>query len=274
MQSAELRAAEFAFPGPLREQLVAAIVSGAKTTTSGLVVDYEHEGEALPSPGDRGVVVDSAGRPVTVIETIAVRVIRLADVDLQHAIGEGEGYTSVAEWRAGHEEFWHSEEMRAALGDPSFTVDDDTLVVAVEFRVVGRDEERNKRLVVRLIDEVWNGGDLGLLPDLWESPSRDEAAALHATLTAAFPDLRTEIEDLIAERDRVVARLSFRGTHRGTFRGIAPTGRRVHFTAIRVYQIADGMIVASWANQDALGLLRQLQEPREQGHQPDNQSDD
>jgi len=142
MQPGDLAIAEFAFPGPLRDQLVAAILDGSKTTTSGLVADYEHEGESLPQPGERQVVVDSAGRPVTVIEIVAVRVLRLKDVDLAHAIGEGEGYTSVAEWRAGHETFWHSQEMREALDDPDFTVDDDTLVVAEEFRVVGREYTR------------------------------------------------------------------------------------------------------------------------------------
>lgn len=80
-------------------------------------------------------MVDSGGRPVAVIETTAVRVMRLGDVDLDHALGEGEGYASVAEWRASHERFWHSDEMRQALGDPAFTVNDDTLVVAQEFRL-------------------------------------------------------------------------------------------------------------------------------------------
>ena len=64
------------------------------------------------------------------IETTAVRVMRLAEVDLAHALGEGEGYRSVADWRAGHERFWHSADMRNALSDPEFTVSDDTLVVA------------------------------------------------------------------------------------------------------------------------------------------------
>jgi uncharacterized protein YhfF len=137
MSSDDLPVAEFAFPGPLRDQLVAAIVAGDKTTTSGLVADYEHEGEPLPQAGLRQMVVDSAGKPVAVIETTAVRVIRLADVDVAHALGEGEGYGSVAEWRAGHERFWHSAEMRGALGDPEFTVDDDTLVVAQTFRLIG-----------------------------------------------------------------------------------------------------------------------------------------
>jgi uncharacterized protein YhfF len=132
----DLPVAEFAFPGPLRDQLVAAILDGTKTTTTGLVADYDSEGSPLPQPGQRQAVVDSAGNRVAVIELTAVRVVRLADVDLAHAVGEGEGYTSVAEWRAGHEEFWHSAELRAALGDPDFTVDDDTLLVAEEFRLV------------------------------------------------------------------------------------------------------------------------------------------
>jgi uncharacterized protein YhfF len=127
---------EFAFPGPLRDQLVAATLAGTKTTTSGLVADYEHEGEPLPEPGLREAVIDSAGNRVAVIETTAVRAIRLGDVDLAHALGEGEGYTSVAGWRAGHERFWHSEEVRDALDDPAFTVDDNTLVVAQTFRLV------------------------------------------------------------------------------------------------------------------------------------------
>ncbi len=136
MSADDLPVAEFAFPGPLRDQLVAAILAGEKTTTTGLVAGYEHENDPLPAPGLRQVVVDSAGRGVAIIETTAVRVIRLADADLDHALGEGEGFTSVAQWRAGHEQFWHSAEMRQALGDPTFTVSDDTLVVAQEFRLI------------------------------------------------------------------------------------------------------------------------------------------
>jgi uncharacterized protein YhfF len=136
MPAADLPVIEFAFPGPLRDQLVAAILTGEKTTTTGLFADYERENEPLPGPGLRQAVIDSAGRPVAVIETTAVRVMRLADVDLDHARGEGEGYASVAQWRAGHEQFWHSAEVREDLGDPDFTVSDDTLVVAQEFRLV------------------------------------------------------------------------------------------------------------------------------------------
>jgi uncharacterized protein YhfF len=136
MPSGDPPVIEFGFPGPLRDQLVAAVLAGSKTTTTGLVADYEHENDPLPVPGGRQVVIDSAGRPVGVIETTAVRVMRLAEVGLDHALGEGEGYASVEEWRVGHEQFWHSAEMRQALEDPAFTVGDDTLVVAQEFRLV------------------------------------------------------------------------------------------------------------------------------------------
>jgi uncharacterized protein YhfF len=136
MEAGRLGVGEFAFPGPLRDQLVAAILDGSKTTTSGLLDDYARDGEPLSRPGDRQVVIDSAGDPVTVIEVVGVRMLRLADVDLPHALGEGEGFTSVAEWRAGHEAFWHSAEMRDYVGDPGFTVSDDTQVVALEFRVM------------------------------------------------------------------------------------------------------------------------------------------
>ncbi|WP_328909254.1 ASCH domain-containing protein [Streptomyces sp. NBC_00234] len=126
----------FVFPGPLRDQLVAAVLAGAKVSTSGLLAEYEVEKEELPPVGERSALIDSDGREVAVVEVTDVRVVRLGDIGLQHAIDEGEGYTTVAEWRASHEQFWHSEEMREALGDPEFTVDDDTLIVAERFRVV------------------------------------------------------------------------------------------------------------------------------------------
>ncbi|MFJ8861210.1 ASCH domain-containing protein [Streptomyces sp. NPDC102451] len=127
-----------AFPGPLRDRLVAAVLSGEKVSTSGLLAEYEAEREELPPVGERSALIDSDGREVAVVELTEVRVLPLGSVGLRHALDEGEGYTSVAGWRAGHEAFWHSEEMREALGDPSFTVDDDTMIVAERFRVVER----------------------------------------------------------------------------------------------------------------------------------------
>ncbi|MFI8436305.1 ASCH domain-containing protein [Streptomyces sp. NPDC079020] len=127
-----------AFPGPLRDRLVAAVLRGEKVSTSGLLAEYEAEKEELPPAGERSALIDSQGREVAVVEVTDVRVLRLGDIGLQHAVDEGEGYGSVAEWRAGHERFWHGEEMREALGDPEFTVDDDTMIVVERFRVVER----------------------------------------------------------------------------------------------------------------------------------------
>jgi uncharacterized protein YhfF len=132
---ADLPPVELAFPGPLRDRLVAAIASGAKTSTSSLLVGYAVDDEELPVVGSRGAVIDSAGRPVLVVETTAVEVARLADVPLAHVVDEGEGFATVAEWRAGHEAFWTSPEVVAEL-PAGFALDDDTEVVLERFRVV------------------------------------------------------------------------------------------------------------------------------------------
>jgi uncharacterized protein YhfF len=125
---AALPRAEFGDPGPLRDTLVTAILAGAKTATTSLLIDYEREGAELPRPGARFVVVDSADLPVAVIEVTGVRVMRLKDVDPDHAAAEGEAGVTVAEWRAAHERFWRSR------GD--VVVDDDTPVVLERFRLV------------------------------------------------------------------------------------------------------------------------------------------
>lgn len=133
---ASLPVIEFAFPGELRDRLVAAILAGEKTTTSFLYLELEVDGEELPEAGRREVVIDSGGRPVAVIETTGVRVLPLGEVDRQHALGEGEGFSGVEDWRRGHEEYWHSTQYREAVGQPGFTVDDTTLMVALRFRLV------------------------------------------------------------------------------------------------------------------------------------------
>jgi uncharacterized protein YhfF len=132
----ELPIAEFGFPGELRDKLVAAVLDGTKTTTTGLLQDYEIDREPLPVVGQRSAVIDSDGRRVGVIEVVDVRVVRLADVDLRHAVDEGEGDESVAQWRAGHERFWHGGDYRGWLGDPAFTVNDETPAVLQRFRLV------------------------------------------------------------------------------------------------------------------------------------------
>ncbi len=137
---AGLPVAEFAFPGPLREELIAAILRGEKTSTSGLLSDYERDGDAIPQAGDRQVVIDSELRPVAIIEMVEARVIRAGDVDEAFARDEGEGFESVADWREAHERFWHgyADETRTYLGDPGWRVSDDTLIVAERFRLIRR----------------------------------------------------------------------------------------------------------------------------------------
>lgn len=130
---------ELGFAGtPLREQLVAAVLRGDKTATAGLLVDYEREGEALPQPGRRSLLVDNDGEGVAVIETTEVRVLRVGDCDEQFARDEGEGFETVARWREAHDRFWrgYADEIREHLGDPDWDVTDDTLFVAERFRLV------------------------------------------------------------------------------------------------------------------------------------------
>jgi uncharacterized protein YhfF len=123
----------FGFPGPQRDRLVAAVLRGEKTATSSLRLEYQDEDE-LPRPGMRCVVVDSDERPVAVIQTNEVRVVRVGDVDERFAIDEGEGFRSVANWRAAHERFWSSDAYRKEVG--AVTIDDDTLVVCECFTLV------------------------------------------------------------------------------------------------------------------------------------------
>jgi uncharacterized protein YhfF len=130
---------EFGFPGRLRDELVAAVLRGEKTATASLRAEYAPEGEdELPHVGARSVVVDSNHRPVGIVETTEVRVVRAGDVDEQFARDEGEGFESVADWRAAHERFWGPNPDREAAGADPCAIDDDTLVVCERFRLVER----------------------------------------------------------------------------------------------------------------------------------------
>ncbi|GAB3846796.1 VOC family protein [Nesterenkonia populi] len=126
---------EFAVPGPMREALVRVVESGEKTATTSLLAEYQVFGEALPSVGDRGVVVDSDSQPACVIEVTDVQVVPLKDVPRSHVVAEGEGFENPAEWRAAHKEFWDSEEVREHLG-PDLKISDSTLVVLERFRTL------------------------------------------------------------------------------------------------------------------------------------------
>jgi uncharacterized protein YhfF len=131
------RVSEFAFPGPLRDRLVAAVLAGEKTATSSLLVEWEHDGEPLPQAGQLTTVVDSGGSAVGIIELLSAQVIRLGDADLRLAIDEGEGFSSVAQWRAEHERFWNDEVLPTLPAELAPSLNDETLIVVERFRVVG-----------------------------------------------------------------------------------------------------------------------------------------
>jgi len=130
--------------------------------------------------------------------------------------------------------------------------------------------EANKASMRRFYDEVFNKKNRAAIDEFIDSNHVDHAAppgtpggleGAKQTLTmylTAFPDLHFTVEDLIAEGDKVVARLTVRGTQQGAFMGIPPTGKQVTSTAIDINRIADGKSVEHWLNMDTLGLLQQL----------------
>lgn len=134
----DLPKAEFMAPGLERDRLVGLILDGTKTATAALLIDYEECGDSLPRVGDRSILVDSNEQGVAVLVTVDVTVTRLADVTDSHALAEGEGDTTPAQWRRTHEAYWNSAEYRSYFADPTFLIDDDTLVVFERFRVAER----------------------------------------------------------------------------------------------------------------------------------------
>ena len=127
--------------------------------------------------------------------------------------------------------------------------------------------EGNKTLVRRawaapdnpdIIDEVY-------APDLvWHEPDQDiqgteQAKQFIAMYKTAFPDLKTTIEDEIAEGDRVVTRWTLRGTHQGEIEEFGPpTGRRMELKGITINRIEGGKIAEEWEIFDTLSMLKQL----------------
>ncbi len=83
-------------------------------------------------------------------------------------------------------------------------------------------------------------------------------AAFAYVYTQAFPDLRVEIEDMVAEGDRVVTRWRMRGTHTGPLMSLGASGRRVDVSGLRIDRFAKGKIVETWGSWDVLGMLEQI----------------
>jgi steroid delta-isomerase-like uncharacterized protein len=130
--------------------------------------------------------------------------------------------------------------------------------------------QTNKQLIRDLIDQVWNDGNLDRIDDFISSdyvmhdPVSGDVHGVEgfrefvSTYRNAFPDLRLEVKDQIAEGDRVVTRWLSPGTHQGELMGIAPTGRQTMTPGIVIDRLADGKIRETWSMWDALGLMQEL----------------
>jgi steroid delta-isomerase-like uncharacterized protein len=98
--------------------------------------------------------------------------------------------------------------------------------------------------------------DHSRIPD--QAPGREGFKQWMAAARTAFPDLRATVDDVIAEGDRVAARMTWHGTHGGDFVGVPPTGKRVAFPAFHFVRFSQGLAVEWWGTADLLGALQQL----------------
>jgi steroid delta-isomerase-like uncharacterized protein len=132
-------------------------------------------------------------------------------------------------------------------------------------------EEEGKALFHRWFAEAWNKGNYEVAKEIIGETftvhgaggqpvqqGQDGVIGLIKEWRTAFPDGKMIIHDVIAEGDRVVARMTWEGTHEGPFYGIAPTGRKVSVTSIGIDRVENGRIVEGWGELDMLGMMRQL----------------
>jgi C-1 hydroxylase len=119
--------------------------------------------------------------------------------------------------------------------------------------------EENKALVRREQAELWNHtANLDAAAELFVPDRVEDAKQEAANVRGGFPDLESTIEDLIAERDKVVVHWRAQATHQGEYMGIPPSGNRVNFRGISIYRIEGGKIAESWGVSEDLGLMRQI----------------
>ena len=128
--------------------------------------------------------------------------------------------------------------------------------------------EENKA-AARAVFEIWSTGELDGLDELvaadvvHHDPYDPHGAAgldgMKRTIElnrAAFPDMRLEVEDQVAEGDKVVTRWRGEMTHLGELGGVAPSGNHVTITGITIDRFQEGKIVEAWRSMDTLGLMR------------------
>jgi C-1 hydroxylase len=127
--------------------------------------------------------------------------------------------------------------------------------------------EENKDLVRRYI-ETWNRGDLQGMAEFWSpdmvhhtrmgSHGFDKVISIVSGFMTAFPDLQFEIEDLVADGDRVASRMTARATHTGEYMGMPATGKSVKCSVFGIARVADGKLVEHWGVTDELQLMQQV----------------
>src|SRR5690242_958248 len=127
----------------------------------------------------------------------------------------------------------------------------------------------NKALVRRFYREVYVDWNMALVNEVvspqFTSHDWPEGAAgpqafrdYYAAIRSAVPDARYDVDDLIAEGDRVVVQWRLLGTHQGEFQGIAPTGRAIVLKGIAIYRVEDGKLMERWVVSDLYGLLEEI----------------
>ncbi len=143
-------------------------------------------------------------------------------------------------------------------------------VIMVFMAGCAKKTEKNKAIVHRLIEEVWNQGNLdvvdeiyaidyvGYMPGSLEIQGTEGFRQFVNMYRTAFPDIKFTIEDQIAEGDKVVTRWTASGTLKGELMGIPPTGIQSTTSGIVIGRYAGGKFVEAWDNWDALGMLQQL----------------
>lgn len=130
--------------------------------------------------------------------------------------------------------------------------------------------EENKAIMRRMIEEIWNEGNLMVADELFSadhfSPSApdlpkgpESVKMLVGMFRGAMPDYHMDIDMILADESKVVARFIQSGTHVGApLMGMQPSGRRAEWTEIGVLEIKDGKIVRSWYEVDMLAMMQQL----------------
>jgi len=128
----------------------------------------------------------------------------------------------------------------------------------------------NKALLRRFYREVYVDWDMALVDAVvspaftshdWpvDSPTGPQAFRdYYAAIRSAVPDARYEVDDLIAEADRVVVRWTMRGIHEGDFAGIVATGRTIALQGIAIYRVDNGKLMERWVVSDLHGLLQEI----------------